>query len=116
MPLLSFNRARQRDSADYAILWEGRRHPKITAFALDSAGYFQQATQGLSGVTCFSATLHPLPEMRLLWAARRMTRVSPCRQPFPPEHLQIRQVDVNTRYAHRLIGVRGDCAADCQRL
>ena len=79
MPLLSFNRARQRDSSDYAILWEGRRHPKITAFALDAAGYFQQATQGLSGVTCFSATLHPLPEMRLLSPCRRRFRRSTCK-------------------------------------
>ena len=101
MPLLSFNRARQRDSADYAILWEGRRHPKITAFALDSAGYFQQATQGLSGVTCFSATLHPLPEMRLLLGGAEDDACFAMPSPFPPEHLQIRQVDVNTRYAHR---------------
>ena len=101
MPLLSFNRARQRDSADYAILWEGRRHPKITAFALDSAGYFQQATQGLSGVTCFSATLHPLPEMRLLLGGTEDDACFAMPSPFPPEHLQIRQVDVNTRYAHR---------------
>lgn len=101
MPLLSFNRARQRDSADYAILWEGRRHPKITAFALDAAGYFQQATQGLSGVTCFSATLHPLPEMRLLLGGAEDDACFAMPSPFPPEHLQIRQVDVNTRYAHR---------------
>lgn len=101
MPLLSFNRARQRDSADYAILWEGRRDPKITAFALDSAGYFQQATQGLSGVTCFSATLHPLPEMRLLLGGAEDDACFAMPSPFPPEHLQIRQVDVNTRYAHR---------------
>ena len=101
MPLLSFNRARQRDSSDYAILWEGRRHPKITAFALDSAGYFQQATQGLSGVTCFSATLHPLPEMRLLLGGAEDDACFAMPSPFPPEHLQIRQVDVNTRYAHR---------------
>lgn len=79
----------------------GRRHPKITAFALDSAGYFQQATQGLSGVTCFSATLHPLPEMRLLLGGAEDDACFAMPSPFPPEHLQIRQVDVNTRYAHR---------------
>lgn len=101
LPLLSFNRARQRDAADYAILWQGYRHPRITAFALDAAGYFQQATQGLSGVTCFSATLHPLREMRLLLGGTEEDACFAMPSPFPPEHLEIRQVDVNTRYQHR---------------
>ena len=50
---------------------------------------------------CFSATLHPLPEMRLLLGGTEDDACFAMPSPFPPEHLQIRQVDVNTRYAHR---------------
>lgn len=112
LPLLAFNRARQRDSADYAILWQGRRHPRITAFALDAGGYFRQATQGLSGVTCFSATLHPLPEMRLLLGGTEEDACFEMPSPFPPEHLEIRQADVNTRYHHR----QAACAEIARRI
>lgn len=101
MPLLAFNRARARDPADYAWLFEGKRHPVITAFALETADFFREATAGLSGVICFSATLHPLAEMKRLLGGEEEDACFALPSPFPPEHLTVLQRDINTRYRHR---------------
>ena len=60
LPLLSFVRARRRDTTEYALLWQGRKSRTVHAFALDVADYFAETTKRLSGVVCFSATMHPL--------------------------------------------------------
>lgn len=101
MPLLAFNRARQRSEMRSALLWEGQKHPAITSFALDTAGYFQQVTKGLSGVVCFSATLHPLEEMKLLLGGTEEDACFAMPSPFPPENLTLRWSDVDTRYTRR---------------
>ena len=100
-PLLSFIRARKRDTTDYAWLWQGRKAKTITAFALDVASYFEEVTTMLRGVVCFSATMHPLEEMKTLLGGNEEDACFAMPSPFPKENLLIHQLDVNTRYRHR---------------
>lgn len=101
MPLLSFCRARQRGNEGQAILWEGRKLPTVTAFALDTAEYFRKTTHGMCGIVCFSATLHPLEDMKRLLGGEEEDACFAMPSPFPPENLQLYQADVNTRYQQR---------------
>lgn len=101
MPLLSFVRARRRDITEYAWLWQGRKNRVLTAFALDVASYFEEVTTMLRGVVCFSATMHPLEDMKLLLGGQEDDACFAMPSPFPPENLLILQRDVNTRYRHR---------------
>ena len=96
--LYAFLRARRRDPGWYAWIREGR---VFSALALEVGGYFREATAGLRGVICFSGTLQPLPEMRRLLGGEEEDACFAMPSPFPPEHLRIRRVDVNTRYAGR---------------
>ena len=100
-PLLSFIRARKRDTTEYAWLWQGRKAKTITAFALDAASYFEEVTTMLRGVVCFSATMHPLEEMKTLLGGTEEDACFAMPSPFPKENLLIHQLDVNTRYRHR---------------
>ncbi|MBQ7138041.1 MAG: ATP-dependent DNA helicase, partial [Clostridia bacterium] len=100
-PLLSFIRARKRDTTDYAWLWQGRKAKTITAFALDVASYFEEVTTMLRGVVCFSATMHPLEEMKTLLGGTEEDACFAMPSPFPKENMLIHQLDVNTRYRHR---------------
>ncbi len=81
LPLLSFVRARKRDTTEYAWLWQGRKSKVITAFALDVASYFEEVTALLRGVVCFSATMHPLEDMKTLLGGQEETLASPCPRP-----------------------------------
>ena len=101
LPLLSFVRARRRDTTEYAFLWQGRKSRTVHAFALNVADYFAETTKRLSGVTCFSATMHPLTEMKRLLGGGEEDACFAMPSPFPPENLLILQSDVNTRYRHR---------------
>ncbi|MDD6049866.1 MAG: ATP-dependent DNA helicase [Clostridiales bacterium] len=101
LPLLSFVRARRRDTTECAWLWQGRKHRVLTAFALDVAGYFEEVTTMLRGVVCFSATMQPLEDMKLLLGGQEEDACFAMPSPFPPEHLLILQKDVNTRYRFR---------------
>ncbi len=101
LPLLSFVRARKRDTTEYAWLWRGRKTRCIKAFALDVASYFAEATRGLRGVICFSATMHPLEDMKLLLGGEEEDACFAMPSPFPKENLLILQRDVNTRYRYR---------------
>ena len=101
LPLLSFVRARRRDTTEYAWLWQGRKSKTIHAFALDVGDYFAEATKGLRGVVCFSATMHPLEDTKRLLGGEQEDACFAMPSPFPPENLLIRQRDVNTRYRHR---------------
>lgn len=101
MPLLSFCRTRQRGEEGQAILWEGRKMPTVTAFALDTADYFRRTTHGMSGIVCFSATLHPLEDMKRLLGGEEEDACFAMPSPFPPENLKVYQASVNTRYQHR---------------
>ena len=100
-PLLGFIRARKRDTAEYAWLWQGRKNKMITAFALDVAGYFEEVTTMLRGVVCFSATMHPLEDMKTLLGGTEEDACFAMPSPFPRENLLIHQLDVNTRYRFR---------------
>ncbi len=100
-PLLSFIRARKRDTTDYAWLWQGRKNKVITAFALDVASYFEEVTTMLRGVVCFSATMHPLEDMKLLLGGTDEDACFAMPSPFPKENLLIHQSNINTRYRFR---------------
>ncbi len=100
-PLLGFIRARKRDTTDYAWLWQGRKSKTITAFALDVASYFEEVTTMLRGVVCFSATMHPLEDMKMLLGGTDEDACFAMPSPFPKENLLIHQLDVNTRYRFR---------------
>ena len=101
LPLLSFVRARRRDTTDYAWLWQGRKAKTITAFALDVSGYFEEVTTRLRGVVCFSATMHPLADMKLLLGGAEEDACFAMPSPFQSENLLILQRNVNTRYRYR---------------
>ena len=98
--LMDFLRASDRDSA-HVFLWQGRREKRITCFALDVATHFAACTQGLRGTVCFSATLHPLPEMKRLLGGGEEDACFSLPSPFPPENLLLLRQDINTRYAGR---------------
>ena len=100
-PLLGFIRARRRDTTEYAWLWQGKKSKTITAFALDVAGYFEEVTTMLRGVVCFSATMHPLEDMKTLLGGTEEDACFAMPSPFPRENLLIHQLDVNTRYRSR---------------
>ncbi|MBQ3156668.1 MAG: hypothetical protein IJB81_07040 [Clostridia bacterium] len=112
-PLLSFIRARRRDTTEYAWLWQGRKSRKITAFALDVASYFEEVTTMLRGVVCFSATMHPLEDMKLLLGGQAEDACFAMPSPFPRENLLVLQRDVNTRYRYREAACPEIAAAIC---
>ncbi len=101
LPLLAFGRARRRDGTAYAWLWQGRKHRTVHAFALDVADYFAETTRRLRGVVCFSATMHPLADMKRLLGGTEEDACFAMPSPFPRENLLLLQQDVNTRYQHR---------------
>lgn len=101
LPLLSFVRARRRDTTEYAWLWQGLRHKTVHAFALDVADYFAETTKRLSGVVCFSATMDPLEDMKRLLGGTEEDACFAMPSPFPRENLLLLQRDVNTRYRFR---------------
>ncbi len=101
LPLLSFVRARRRDTTEYAWLWQGRKNKVLTAFALDVASYFEEVTTMLRGVVCFSATMHPLADMKLLLGGQEDDACFAMPSPFPEKNLLVLQRDVNTRYRYR---------------
>ena len=101
MPLLSFIRARKRDTTEYAWLWQGRKSKTIHAFALDVSRYFEEVTTMLRGVVCFSATMHPLEDMKLLLGGQEEDACFAMPSPFLKENLLLHQLDVNTRYRFR---------------
>ncbi len=101
LPLLSFVRARKRDTTEYAWLWQGRKQRIVTAFALDVGAYFQETTAHMRGVVCFSATMDPLPDMKLLLGGEEEDACFAMPSPFPLENLLLLQRDVNTRYRNR---------------
>ncbi|MBQ8200421.1 MAG: ATP-dependent DNA helicase [Clostridia bacterium] len=110
LPLLSFVRARKRDTTAYAWLWQGRKSRTVHAFALDVADYFAEVTCRRRGVICFSATMEPLEDMKLLLGGQEDDACFAMPSPFPRENLLLLQRDVNTRYRNRDAAC-GDIAA-----
>lgn len=101
LALLSFLRARRRDAAEYAFLWQGRKTRTVTAFALEVGAYFREVTAPLCGVVCFSATMDPLEDMKRLLGGEEEDACFAMPSPFSRENLLILQENVNTRYQHR---------------
>ena len=109
--LLDFNRCRQMDG-ERAVLWQGGKYPAVHLFALDVGSYFAEVTKGLRGVICFSATLHPLAEMRrLLGCGAEEDASFAMPSPFPRENLLTLRQDIDTRYQHRAESAAAVCAA-----
>lgn len=98
--LNGFIRALHRDEP-CAWLWQGRKDRRTTALALDVGSYFDEVTCRLSGVVCFSATMHPLQEMKRLLGGSEEDACFAMPSPFDPQRLLVLQQDVNTRYASR---------------
>lgn len=101
LALLGFLRARRRDAAEYAFLWQGRKTRTVYAYALEVGAYFREVTAPLSGVVCFSATMEPLEDVKRLLGGEEEDACFAMPSPFPPENLLILQQNVNTRYQHR---------------
>ncbi|MBQ8653637.1 MAG: ATP-dependent DNA helicase [Clostridia bacterium] len=99
--LLGFLRARRRDPADYAFIWQGRKDKILTTFALETGPYFSQTTRKLRGTVCFSATMDPLADMKTLLGGDEEDACFAAPSPFPKENLLLLQQSVNTRYQHR---------------
>ena len=99
--LMSFLRSLKREKSGYAWIWQGRKQTCVTALALDVSAYLQEVTACLCGVICFSATMDPLPDMKLLLGGDEEDACFSAPSPFPPENLQVIRKPINTRYSAR---------------
>ena len=99
--LLGFRRALRDGLAEHAILWEGRRDRTVTLQALGVGAYFAAATEAACGTVCFSATLHPLADTKLLLGGAAEDACFGAPSPFPRENLLVLRQRVNTRYQGR---------------
>ena len=115
LELLGYLRARRRDPAGYAFLWQGEKTRRVIAFALEVGEYLREVTAPLAGVVCFSATMDPLEDMKRLLGGEETDACFAMPSPFPRENLLILQQDVNTRYQHRAAAC-GEIAGDIRRL
>ncbi len=99
--LMGFVRVMRRERSAYAFLWQGGRDCRVTALALDVGTYFASATARMRGVVCFSATMHPLEDMKRLLGGEEEDACFAMPSPFPRENLLVLRQAVNTRYANR---------------
>ncbi|MDO4483177.1 MAG: hypothetical protein Q4C54_01710 [Clostridia bacterium] len=101
--VFSFLRARRRETRDYVFIWEGRdrKTRRITAFAPDVSDFLHDTTAPMNGVVCFSATMHPIDDMKMLIGADEDDACFSMPSPFPPENLLVLQKNINTRYQQR---------------
>ena len=105
--LLSFARVSQRAKEDYAFLIRRTRDPLVQARCLNPATHFAAVTHGMQGTICFSATLDPLDDMKLLLGGDEEDACYSAPSPYPRENLLVIQSDVNVRYAAREQSVEG---------
>ena len=105
--LLSFARVSQRAKEDYAFLIRRTRDPLVLARCLNPATHFAAVTHGMQGTICFSATLDPLDDMKLLLGGDEEDACFSAPSPYPRENLLVIQSDVNVRYAAREQSVEG---------
>lgn len=77
---------------------------------LNITRYLRNANARAQGAVFFSATLSPLDSMRSLLGGDEEDACFELPSPFPPEHLLVLSVGVNTRYA-----ARSDTAAEIAR-
>ncbi len=99
--LLSFSRVSQRPKEDYAFLIRRLHDPLVQARCLNPSRHFSSITHQIQGTVCFSATLDPLDDMRLLLGGNDEDACFSAPSPFPPENLLVLQENLNVRYAAR---------------
>lgn len=91
-----------RREQETAWLWQGNERSRhVYALALDVGSHFADVTRGMNGVICFSATLSPLPAMKLLLGGEEEDALFAVPSPFPREHLRLLVTPVDTRYPNR---------------
>ena len=94
-------RAIRRAPEDICWIWQGRKQRRLTAFVPDVSEYLSEVTASLCGLICFSATLDPLPDMKLLLGGGEEDACFSLPSPFPPENLRVYRCSINTRYTGR---------------
>lgn len=94
--------AHEHLDGDYAILMEKHgRERVLTLYCLLPGKEIGRITKGLRGTVFFSATLNPLPAMKLLLGGSEEDACFALPSPFPPENLQVIRRRVSTRYEQR---------------
>lgn len=87
---------------DYVILNDAEATKGgLTVLNLNPAPHLFEVTRRLSGCVFYSATLQPLPAMRLLLGGEMEDACLSLPSPFPEEHLLTLHMPLNTRYAAR---------------
>ena len=104
--LLAFQRALKRPREEYVFLVphtpaKPGKPASLKACCMNAASHFAAVTEKLSGTVCFSATLHPLSEMKRLLGGSEDDACFAVPSPFPPEHLLVLIAPVNVRYTAR---------------
>lgn len=99
---LSYVQCADRVDETYAILLErDGKEARVRLLCLDPAPYLNGLTAKVRGVVYFSATLTPLPQMRALLGGEEADGMLALPSPFPPEHMRVVRMPIDTRYAQR---------------
>ncbi|MDD3214163.1 MAG: ATP-dependent DNA helicase [Eubacteriales bacterium] len=89
------------DNRYAALLTPHGKEQELELFCLSPAEVIAATTKNLRGSVFFSATLAPLPDMRVLLGGTEEDACFSLPSPFPPERLQVVRRRVQTRYAFR---------------
>ncbi len=99
---LPFLYALEHLDEDYAILLQNRgKERALTLYCLLPGKEIARITKGLRGTVYFSATLNPLPAMKMLLGGTEDDACFSLPSPFPQEKLAVVRRRVQTRYARR---------------
>lgn len=99
---IGFVAAADRDMRNYALLCRRQgKERSVKLLCLSVAEHLREATQRLSGVVYFSATLSPLADMLKLLGGSEEDACFALPSPFPPENLLVVRHRIDTRYALR---------------
>ncbi len=103
--LLSFlmaARRMQEAPEEYKLLMaRTAKDVHLHLFCLNVTRHLKETTARLQGSVFFSATLSPLTSMRALLGGQEEDACFELPSPFPPEHLKVLGLPVNTRYVAR---------------
>ncbi len=92
----------QEAPEDYRILTsQSAKDRVVRLFCLNVTRHLQESTRRMQGSVFFSATLSPLTSMRDLLGGQEDDACFDLPSPFPPEHLLVLGLPVNTRYVAR---------------
>ena len=99
---LSYVQSAARVDETYAVLLEhSGKEARVRLLCLDPAPYLTDLTAKMRGVVYFSATLTPLPQLRALLGGEEEDGMLSLPSPFPPEHMRVVRMPIDTRYAQR---------------